>query len=1167
MKNEVSEAPDSVDIRLEGTTEAALETTGHSTAVASREPSAPPHHNGIQQSEDVAVEVNSHDQRNDSEAETVVDEDATSGNANPKSIKHEGKSVLEVKSSQEGLLQKSQNGLEAGEKELDRRKANRDYNAHDANSSNLSTPASSPARDRSSSKATSEPGSTQQTQSREKESHSKDGISRKRKLKVDESDDKGQHRRRKRATSSEATNSSDRREVKTINKERSESPPARSRHRAQSTQSLDPQGITKRRKPPPLQVGQRRKPSEDAYEQSDDSGSANGNNPQLRKLISAESHAMSPAKGPHKKLRDRSGRTFLARACAAGDLETARQRLQERPEDLNVDDYAGNTPLQIASLEGEDEIVKMLLDAGCDTTCKNVDGDTPLIDAVENGHLEVVKMLLAVGLDPCIGNAKGEGPLDLLNPEKQFFEEIKAALEEAKGQYTGHRFAEDHHGQKVTGKDGLSIHSPRASPSLHITRSPPPHGLAPRRAARAEATRNDLLWVNPTLDELRKRAESGDTLAVNHILSMKPISDIEAVLLAAKGGHDSCLSLLLALGQPEEDPEPLSQYEPEYATPMLTAIGRSNTLQIIVTLLSQSGFNPTRRLYKNLTYYELAEERQGPNWQAEYAKLKEAYDSYKVNKPKNNSPSKVRSTTLQREGKPRKREALSPSHHSIKRQSPERQHSHHQREGLKKRLSHDGNRNRLHTSKKEDSRESSVAVSDREVTPHVRTTEKKRSFSDACVSNPNDRDNSKPKKKLISSKALREDKERRRRVSPTSSSSSQEHIRSNLSQARKSSLVGPVVGRREVKDEEKSPPPESVKKRPFQSMSPSNGNTPGFRRGSDVLKKTKRPRMGSIGTDIDRERLPPPRPLIRSQTPPIPVKSPSPTFPSHAAPVAFMGGTSSNPPSKKRFNSIDHRLSTDSAANDIHSIAVVRKGSADLSFEDGSSDGKQTSTKGNDQKTSTAIIKTEIEDPAEVQEKQVREREFAEQRAKEKAAKEERERIAREAEEARLEEQRRAEEAERVARLEREAEERAIQQKRQEEETQLRLIERERQRKEEQERRRAEQEERERILIIQRQEEEERRRRDGLPNALRIAADLSPEEAKHPSEIAKWLPLYTAFGWQLDPDCDEQAREERWITNIQVAPILAIDDLSLSQCKHCSVRFYLSTWGALLTCV
>lgn len=1176
MKNDTTKAPDSVDIRLDAT-EATVDDASGNVAVASDEFAAPASAARIESeaANGVDGETNNGDQRSDSEAETVVlsGKDDASSNINPKAIKHEGKSGVETKTVQSALDEATKKVKQSNDAGPDCKKAPKVPSTAatgDASySSNLSSTASSPAQEeRSSSKGASEPDHSRSEHPHDDDAHRKDIVSRKRKLKVEDTDDKIQHRRRKRATSSETANNSDRRDARKVSKGRSESPPTRSRNRAQSTQSVDPQSMPKRRKPPPLHVGQRRKASEDVYAESDDSGSANGI-PQLRKLVSTENVAMSTAKMPHKKHRDKNGRTWLARACALDDIENARARLQERPEDIDIPDHAGNTPLQIASLEGSVDIVKMLLDAGCDNTCKNVDGDTPLIDAVENGHLEVVRLLLAAGLDPRQSNAKGEAPLDLLKPSNDNYEAIKTALEHAKGQYTGRRLSEDQHAHPSTARDNNSVHSPRASPSLHTARSPPPHGQAPRRTARSESTRNDLLWINPTPEELRKHASNGSIYAVNHILNMRPIGDIEAVLLAAKGGHKDCLSLIIALGEPEHDPEPLqsNQYRAGQNTPMLAAIGRNN-IEVISMLLNQSEFDPTRRLYKNLTYHEIAKERQGANWQEEYNVLKKAYDSHKATRTKGSSPSKPRSGVPQREAKTRKRDTTSPAYLSARRQSPdaskdrpvkkkrssESKQGHHPNGEDTNGKPHGGSQNRLRVPHGK-SRESSVVVSDREATPLVRHKEKKRSFSDAGVSVAIDKEVSKPKKRLVSSRVLKEDEEKKRRASLASSSSSQEPVRSNSGSGRK----GSVIPRREAKEGAKLSSPESLKKRSFQSISPSDGNNAGLRRGSDAPKKLKRQRVNSMGTAVNREPTGPVQPgpaKVANMVPPPHAISP-PTQSQGAAPVAFMGNSSTSPV-KERTSPFLHRMDVDPPKADTTLEVVPHISSEDLQVQDVMEDQHNT---GNDQGQARSMpnIEDEVDDTKELEERrereeqQERERVLVEQRAKEKAAREEADRVTREAEDARLEEQRRVEEAERIARLEREAEEARIEKKRQEEEAQLRLIERERQRKEEQERRRVEQEERERIMVIRRREEEERRRRETLPNALRIAAELNPDNAKHPTEILRWLPLYTAFGHQLDPQCDEQARDERWITNIQVAPILAITDLGLSQCKSALV--------------
>lgn len=100
-----------------------------------------------------------------------------------------------------------------------------------------------------------------------------------------------------------------------------------------------------------------------------------------------------------RKLIDRVGRTPLARACAGGDLEKVKSLLESPPPGLdpNRPDHSGNTALQIAALAGFTEIVKMLLDHGCEVNTINGLGDTPLEDAMDNGHEDVVRLLTDAG--------------------------------------------------------------------------------------------------------------------------------------------------------------------------------------------------------------------------------------------------------------------------------------------------------------------------------------------------------------------------------------------------------------------------------------------------------------------------------------------------------------------------------------------------------------------------------------------------------------------------------------------------------------------------------------------------------------------------------------------------------------------------------------------------
>ena len=127
--------------------------------------------------------------------------------------------------------------------------------------------------------------------------------------------------------------------------------------------------------------------------------------------------------------RDGNDETPLARACKFGSIEEAEKCLKECPTNINVPDYAGNTPLQTAALEGRTEIVQLLLTAGCDISCENMIKDTPLVDAVENGHLEVAKMLLRAGCNPKQTDSRGKTILGLINTSHDNADKMREALE------------------------------------------------------------------------------------------------------------------------------------------------------------------------------------------------------------------------------------------------------------------------------------------------------------------------------------------------------------------------------------------------------------------------------------------------------------------------------------------------------------------------------------------------------------------------------------------------------------------------------------------------------------------------------------------------------------------------------------------------------------------
>ncbi|EAY22794.1 ankyrin repeat protein, putative [Trichomonas vaginalis G3] len=71
----------------------------------------------------------------------------------------------------------------------------------------------------------------------------------------------------------------------------------------------------------------------------------------------------------------------------------------------------GWTSLIKASERGHLDVVKYLISVGADKEAKDKDGYTPLIIASDNGHLEVVKYLISVGADKEAKNKNGWTPL------------------------------------------------------------------------------------------------------------------------------------------------------------------------------------------------------------------------------------------------------------------------------------------------------------------------------------------------------------------------------------------------------------------------------------------------------------------------------------------------------------------------------------------------------------------------------------------------------------------------------------------------------------------------------------------------------------------------------------------------------------------------------------
>ena len=1126
--------------------------------------------------------------KNDSEAETVVLSGKEEGQAasRTKTIKHEDvsddqRSIASIARKKNAHIEDNVAGSKLGEARKPSLKRKRivheviaSEGAEGGNSSNLSSARSSLAPQAVSDKNHgSDSDRSRSSPPLDEDIRKKKGRLRKRKL--EKADDQESRKQRGKSDPSlEVANGKERREPRRVRKQHtsnvhSESPPPHQHIKEHSIQPTSINNDVKRKKAPPsLSIDSRRKVFEDSGPDSDDSSSPKSR-PRLHKSASIDEPMTS--KMSHKKILDRSGRTPVARACANDNLEQLVHELKERPHHLNEEDYARNTPLQIAALEGFMEIVQYLIHEGCIVNCKNIDGDTPLIDAVENGHLQVVDLLLEAGADPRLRNGKGFEPLDLVK-ENDDYESIRDALIAAKEKHSLRRASED---QSAGAKDndGTSVSAPGGSPtdSLQTQGSKPGSGggeirtkvyngksevdLTRRKTARREPTREDLLWVAPTPARLRDAASKGDMAIVGHCLNTLK-ADTESMLAAARGGHDDVLEILIAIGRPPEpDPEPLvsSEYRAGHNTPMLAAIGGGN-VKVIKLLLGQPRFNPTRRIYRKNSYYELAKQRQSSNWHEEYDVLKEAYDNYdndRARKSGSSSPHKIRT---KRPGSSSSPIPSSTGERPVER--IKREHSH-------KSSSH----KHLHPNDTEFKRSSS-AVSDREaesIDPRKTKVRNGRSTSDAgSTASSMPEPGTKPRRRLLSKNEIQSDHDTKRRASLVIDKSSPP----SHEKPRRLSTASPVSvshDNKQTVQDNGTAQRQGSKKRPRISTSPHESVSE-INKSHDVTKTKKRQRADSQGNAIEKDRKDsmPRGPamvanmianMIASPEPVVsPIKTPG------TAPVAFMGGNTASPPLvrspvEQRKNigfpvgSLDTTLHPDEAAPESlrsrHDTLKLQSSSGASERPPPTSEEHKTS---NNSITTTPQINKEAKvmtTERELQEKAARDIEALKARGREATS-----RAAREQEEAQSRAQREEAELQRQLQTEREeAEARAAKKRSDDLQLQAKRAEQERQQKEREERRRVELELREEQRRARIQEDQEIQRRERLPYGMQKAAELSPEEARDPGWIKNWLPLYYMTTEDLDPDCDKEESQERWITNVQAAPLLANRDLELSQCR------------------
>lgn len=108
--------------------------------------------------------------------------------------------------------------------------------------------------------------------------------------------------------------------------------------------------------------------------------------------------------------RDADGMTPLNLAAISGNYDIVKELLK-RNADIHIGDLDNSQPIHLAAISGNTQIVELLLASGAGVNEQDNNGATPLIFAAGRRHLDMVKYLIESGADVNIQNTGGMSPL------------------------------------------------------------------------------------------------------------------------------------------------------------------------------------------------------------------------------------------------------------------------------------------------------------------------------------------------------------------------------------------------------------------------------------------------------------------------------------------------------------------------------------------------------------------------------------------------------------------------------------------------------------------------------------------------------------------------------------------------------------------------------------
>lgn len=379
--------------------------------------------------------------------------------------------------------------------------------------------------------------------------------------------------------------------------EQPDSPQTRGHRRAASIQSTqdgqDNQGSRKRRSIPLGRDGskstRRGWDEESMSSETTSHGQQEQKRPQ-RGIGRSTSTPGRPVGREAKRHVNKYGYTRLAEACEAGDLDLVKEWREKDPDQLEIAEFAGNKPLQIAAINGNAEVVSYLIAEGCRIDCENEERDTPLLDAAENGHANVVDILLEAGVDPLRQNRKGQQALDVINDDTENVTEIRASLRAAI-----ERWSSDDAKQRREEEEEQRY---RGGPS------------------------KELHFMARSYENLLRLVTLNDRNSVREFLDARVPVDNAVIAAAAKTGDLYLVNMLLA------EMSEKKRYQ-KAEKPMLSVLGTGH-FGMVKTLTELDQFNPRWRNRQDKSWSEIAEEKAGPMWRQEVELLrrleKEALD-------------------------------------------------------------------------------------------------------------------------------------------------------------------------------------------------------------------------------------------------------------------------------------------------------------------------------------------------------------------------------------------------------------------------------------------------------------------------------------------------------------------------------------------------------------